>query len=393
MEEKLIDISKYLLEKYPTIDISLSKDVNFYHIILSINKKFWFIFSIGKDSMVFSNKKEKTISLLKISDIYKLKNILITFKKKEIQYDNLKKDLQIFCKKENNFFEDFSLGVTYVILNIPQNLYLFYDSDLNCDIEFTTFKKFNSKKELLNHIFGYSVGKKIPKLNFKVALKIKKVIKNESDKDKYLSSIDNIKNINEECILLNYFKNKKIEEIFIIDYEKMLIDTKHFANLKIDSEERMKFEIKLLSKEFSLKNIPQLTPNINLNVLKSDSYLNFEPILTKERLLIESEVMSHCVFTYRDKVNRGESLIYHVVENKNKSKYTLEIGYKENFSLQQIKKSPRISYEEYVKILNKNENTTFNKPKKIEIKQIRGFVNSQVQKEVINHIEKKILTL
>ena len=56
----------------------------------------------------------------------------------------------------------------------------------------------------------------------------------------------------------------------------------------------------------------------------------FEWIKTKKRLLKESEIQHHCVWTYGGKINADKSAIYSFVYAPENKRYTIEFVYGNN---------------------------------------------------------------
>lgn len=89
---------------------------------------------------------------------------------------------------------------------------------------------------------------------------------------------------------------------------------KQKMNLKISSIKRVQDMHRRMSYARAIKNTKYVKPhNKYKDVLKEiDPAVSVEFIKSKNRLLDETVKMSHCVATYADKINRGESAIFHI---------------------------------------------------------------------------------
>jgi len=130
-------------------------------------------------------------------------------------------------------------------------------------------------------------------------------------------------------LLFYYFlsKDNRCEFNILTDYFKMLVEQRKKVNLKISSYSTLKRNHDELSRQILLKtsgkggrlSVAKLYPNI-----KSSPNIQVEKIKTVKRLNRESEILKHCVHSYKSRINRGECAIYSLFYDGNT--YTLELG-------------------------------------------------------------------
>lgn len=131
-------------------------------------------------------------------------------------------------------------------------------------------------------------------------------------------------------LLWLYFlcKDNRCGRNTVVDYVKMLNKIGRKINLNIssyatiknrhDELDREMLNMKLSNKGRRLK-IAEDFPEF-----KSTELIECEMIKTVHRLNLESQVLKHCVHSYKDRIDRGECAIYSIVFDE--KRYTLQIG-------------------------------------------------------------------
>ncbi len=136
-----------------------------------------------------------------------------------------------------------------------------------------------------------------------------------------------------EAILYFYFVSKdtrlKDNEQMFLDFLRMSKEEGNKINLNISSYRTIRDKHDELS-EIALKRnrdkgrlkVSKVYPKIN-----STKEIGVEQIRSAQRLQLESEILHHCVHSYKSNVNKGSSCIYSLVFND--ERYTLEVRAKE----------------------------------------------------------------
>lgn len=217
---------------------------------------------------------------------------------------------------------------------------------------FNQIMECKTKRELLQLSFkNIEIPKRLNKENIHIAyllMKCKKYVK--EDEWNKLFEIDFSKvtfyksNVSEQIRLLffHYYYQKilkldsqkrtlnDLDEILIEDYINLKIkyDRKKKLNLNIKSyrrikEEHDKLEDSLREKNTPVIKIPKDSRFKNLKLPKE-----FELIKTRKRLILESRIQHHCVWSYGQKINNDRCCIYSIVRNG--ERYTLEVVREKN---------------------------------------------------------------
>lgn len=171
-------------------------------------------------------------------------------------------------------------------------------------------------------------------------------------------------------LLFCYFlsKDNRCDKTILLDYFKMAFDSGVKINVKISSYSTLKRNhdelnrenlLKLSSKGQRLK-VSKDFPNI-----KSINKLDVEKIKTVQRLNQESIELHHCVHTYKQQINMGDSAIYRLTFESNP--YTLQVR------ATKIKKNnEKLSFEEAVEgKIKEDEYIT-----ELKLNQLKGKYNS-----------------
>ena len=135
---------------------------------------------------------------------------------------------------------------------------------------------------------------------------------------------------NEIIKVLNTTDNRNyinINYTYIEDYIRMCVQENIKISLNFKSINRIKYEHDKLVKQQQLSSMLEIKPNKIYNILKNDlnNNLIFTFIDNKEDLYNEGFIMNHCVASYANKINKGNSGIYHI--NYKNTPYTLELCY------------------------------------------------------------------
>ena len=121
----------------------------------------------------------------------------------------------------------------------------------------------------------------------------------------------------------------EVAKRYIDDYVRLCLQTKTKVQLNLSSIKRIvELHDELINtkknREMPTIHIPKNTVYTKLRKLLPKE---FEWIKTKKRLLKESEIQHHCVWTYGDKINADKSAIYSFVYAPENKRYTIEFEY------------------------------------------------------------------
>lgn len=124
----------------------------------------------------------------------------------------------------------------------------------------------------------------------------------------------------------------EVAKRYIDDYVRLCLQTKTKVQLNLSSIKRIvELHDELINakknREMPTIHIPKNTVYTKLRKLLPKE---FEWIKTKNRLLKESEIQHHCVWTYGDKINADKSAIYSFVYAPENKRYTIEFVYGNN---------------------------------------------------------------
>lgn len=124
----------------------------------------------------------------------------------------------------------------------------------------------------------------------------------------------------------------EVAKRYIDDYVRLCLQTKTKVQLNLSSIKRIvELHDELINakknREMPTIHIPKNTVYTKLRKLLPKE---FEWIKTKKRLLKESEIQHHCVWTYGDKINADKSAIYSFVYAPENKRYTIEFVYGNN---------------------------------------------------------------
>lgn len=258
--------------------------------------------------------------------------------------------------------------------------YIENKNKLYVPIDFKLLKDAKNKKHLLELKMSTSNRKKYKLFNRfnKISLnsaysiiQCERYIK-ENDIQKLLSfEYDDF--TKKECSRASYFlheyvmKNTKniddSDSFEIYDYINMLKQLKHkeFFNFNVINFNTLMKEHNRLTDKYRKVKYKSMKVDIKKDnvFLKLNMPQNIKRLKTKKDFMIEGDCQRHCVFTYIPLVNRGESMIYTMLEDG--KRYTIEIRKnKKGFILSQIKgfanTNAPIEIENYVKNIIKDNN-------------------------------------
>lgn len=121
------------------------------------------------------------------------------------------------------------------------------------------------------------------------------------------------------------------ESNIIYDYIKMSMYLKENINMRIKSFNKLKDAHNQIVNPYMRKKAKN-NKNSKMTIPKNSIFRklqlpdNFEIIKTGARLYEEGAIMHHCVYSYKDEVNKGQCVIAHLTYNN--VAYTLEIKYR-----------------------------------------------------------------
>lgn len=145
--------------------------------------------------------------------------------------------------------------------------------------------------------------------------------------DRYSSSIKNNIGIFLFDYIVNNISNIKDANDFNIvrDYIKMCLICKEKININFQSVKKVKeAHDKLSEKNYMLHTpIVKISKETKFKPLRKILPPEFEWIKTRKRLINETLMQHHCVWSYADKINKDKCQIYSYID-ENKKRYTLE---------------------------------------------------------------------
>lgn len=142
--------------------------------------------------------------------------------------------------------------------------------------------------------------------------------------DKYgLSVRYNIKTFLSNYIISNIKCENDID--IVEDYIEMCLDRKEKINISFKSIKKVKEAHDELSEKNYMKRTPgvKITKESKFKLLRKILPPEFEWIKTRKRLIEETVMQHHCVWSYADKINKDRCQIYSYVDEDGK-RYTLE---------------------------------------------------------------------
>lgn len=280
-----------------------------------------------KDKFYFiDNRHTRKIRLLMVSDIikYGTVNTVNSGELQNIILDRLKEKLTWL-----------RTPLEYSDLMVKYSLYYIYSN------------KLFSKKKILTNVFGF---------NYPISNKMyEKINENEN---KNLNSLFNLKYYHEYMINHDNFNVSWMERTNL----NMFYDTLKMGKT-LDKKVNLSWSLKRLESEHDkwgslITDVIMIQNNKPLNISKI--YLDFaefnnvEILKTTKDLAIEGKQKGHCVATYANRINSGNSAIYRV------DGYTLELGF--------------------------NYGTNV----KVRVSQLRGRFNSEAPKKVSDKVDKLV---
>ncbi|WP_334083480.1 PcfJ domain-containing protein [Helicobacter typhlonius] len=278
-------------------------------------------FKTSQCDYLFDNEILRNCFLQRIhTPILKDLNLLPTFL---LSY--LKVDFNLL--KQSHTIQDFVESA--LNLKIPFNL---NKLDLFTALSFGIFLQFIEEKEQ-NKFYQFALSKNCPKIKSDEAFFERTCdIFYKRKKFKVLNLYYFYLQNNLRGKEYKYYNN----EFILKDYTKLIYETKSKINLKIQSPQRISQEHDLLVRKLNESKIPKkkkLTIHQSFMDLKLPK--NFKLLKTERELFLQGEKQNNCVYTRKDKVNRGTSAIYDL---DYQGDYTLEITKrKEKFIIFELK--------------------------------------------------------
>lgn len=172
------------------------------------------------------------------------------------------------------------------------------------------------------------------------------------------------------CVKLNLKKKSPLKNVlewedsrnyhYLEDYFRFMRQEGKKINLNIKSIRRLIEEHDNYVRSLDLKSISDFKVNRKFPDVKSDNNFEIEKIITKDRLVSESDIQKHCVKTYSNLINSGACCIYSFLDKRTNLRWTME-----------------------VRKINNNKKTYF------YVNQLKGKFNSNPEK----YLEKEILIL
>lgn len=280
------------------------------------------IFKTSQCDYLFDNEILRNCFLQRIhTPILKDLNLLPTFL---LSY--LKVDFNLL--KESHTIQDFVESA--LNLKIPFNL---NKLDLFTALSFGIFLQFIEEKEQ-NKFYQFALSKDCPKIKSDEAF-----FERTCDifyKRKKFKALDLYYFYLLKTIQLRGEEYKYNDESILKDCAKLIYETKSMINLKIQSFQRLRQEHNVLIDKLNASKIPK-SKKLKIHQSFMDLKLpkNFILLKTERELFLQGEKQNNCVYTRKDKVNRGTSAIYHL---NYQGDYTLEISKrKEKFILYEMK--------------------------------------------------------
>ena len=313
------------------------KIVNSEHIIFSMAKI--------KDYVVYNHKIMCTSGKNNSNEIHiKGDGNMFVYQNQKKYYPITLKTISWFSKLNPFFYELFcsffkTMGESYPLYkdlyrNFKQNISYIY-----CSLRVNEAKEYGSYQQwLLGH---YKTVSNVPKsinkerLNIAVfkALACRYVEENHQQKIYKMKVEDNYMVLSQNDIFCMYYQNKfdDLDQFgyqIVKDYVSMMIYLRRKINICTNSYSKLKqahndiidpyMQKKQKSLGKSKMTIPKKSPFRKLK-LPDD----FEIIKNGKRLYVEGYTMHHCVYSYRERVNKGHCVIVHLTYKENP--YTLEI--------------------------------------------------------------------
>lgn len=294
----------------------------------------------GEINHQFQYKKKLTIIMFDYSAIYyKCKNngrlvplslkTLLTHKNNPYLYDFIQNYFSYLSKKHPIFKDIFKC------MQIDKQCFL--PLKINDIVQYHSLKEmFQANYKLSNNI-NYGWNKRSINLSYMI-IKAWNIV-NIADRNKLLQITDwnfddrysfSIKD-NIGIFLFDYIVNNisniKDENDFAIirDYIKMCLICKEKINISFKSIKKVKEAHDKLSEKNYMKRTPvvKITKETKFKLLRKILPPEFEWIKTRKRLIEETVMQHHCVWSYADKINKDKCQIYSYVD-ENEKRYTLE---------------------------------------------------------------------
>lgn len=187
------------------------------------------------------------------------------------------------------------------------------------------FQDTKDKYEMLERYSGARVPKALRFLCDEDLLKLCQVVEPND-----MNKLCQVMSANKEARFSNLTDVMKMvfnirDSHFVSDFIGDHVALKKKLNLKASSVKRMEEEHRRMTRERALRGIKKITVwDKYRNALeKIDPEVKWELIENAERLLEETQNMSHCVASYGDKINQGNCAIFHL-EYKGEP-WTLEV--------------------------------------------------------------------
>lgn len=294
--------------------------------------------SNGEIRHQFQYKKKLTIIMFEYSAIYykcksnerlvplSLKTLLI-HKHNPYLYDFIQNYFSYLSKK-HPIFRDI-----WKYIQIDKQCFL--PLKINDIVQYHSLKEmFQANYKLANNI-NYGWNKRSINLSYMI-IKSWNIV-NIADRNKLLQITDwNFDDkyglsvrYNIETFLFDYIiSNIKCEndiDIIVKDYIKMCLDCKEKVNISFKSIKKVKEAHDKLSEKNYMKQTPvvKITKETKFKLLRKILPPEFEWIKTRKRLIEETVMQHHCVWSYADKINKDKCQIYSYVDEDGK-RYTLE---------------------------------------------------------------------
>lgn len=242
--------------------------------------------------------------------------------------------------KDNIFWKD--------ILSTPYD----WRTNVYPPIKFSELQNIHNKKQLLEKKFKTTLPNAINKFSLtegyykvKAALLLKESerqkIYNLEIKNNFISFFYSEQDrINK--IFQIYYKEKfnqdfsRLEEYYIGDYITMSTKLKTPISLNFKTLNGIIREHDKIAEQVKLNDMPEIKISSRTPFKRLKLPEKYELIKTKERLYQETVMNCNCVWSYADKINNGDCMIYSLLENGNRYTIEINIDYENKFFLGQM---------------------------------------------------------
>lgn len=297
----------------------------------------------GDNNSIYTDMKQKLIPL----SVKKL----ISFKNRVIDNGNPAVYVEELISKIFAFYSSYIPFAKDVLLTIEQ------DNCFILPITFNELSLYKNKKDFfiskykLSSSIGINWNKRNMNLSYLIIKSWNIVFAEHRNKLVQITTIDLSQNSDFYCeqkyteyrkkFLTEYILSsiKCSDEEIAEDYIAMCLRTKEKVKLNFRSIKALKAEHDSLSEKYYMKATPivKVKKDTRFKNLRKMLPENFEWIQSRKRLIHETAIQHHCVWSYADLINKDVCQIYSVLD-ENGERFTLEFRVKRNrYYLKQIR--------------------------------------------------------